>query len=48
MSPKSKIDPVFRQEILHTPPEKKACSDVELNSVILNVLRLNLMKWNQI
>ena len=34
MSPKSKIDPVFRQEILHAPPDK-AWSDVELNSVIL-------------
>ena len=35
MSPKSKIDPVFRQEILHAPPDNKAWSDVELNSVIL-------------
>ena len=35
MSPKSKIDPVFRQEILHAPPDNKAWSDVELNSAIL-------------
>ena len=35
MSPKSKIDPVFRQEILHAPPDKKAWSDVELNSAVV-------------
>ena len=36
MSPKSKIDPVFRQEILHAPPDKNACSDVELNSAVVS------------
>ena len=35
MSPKSKIDPVFRQEILHAPPDNKAWSDVELNSAVV-------------
>jgi len=38
MSPKSKIDPVFRQEILHAPPvehgQSDSCARLKLGAVI--------------